>query len=1262
MTSTMTRERMLMPPSNELDSECSSGGGDDNHHSHNNHNNLHHDNDQHQHHQRHHHHHHHHHHQVDLRRRLQTEDNLDSSSPKKRRKQTTPVRVPATLITTGDQMASEEDDDNNDDNGLVDEIDDLEGEITSAAHESHTERESDDEFIDKGKPTTLVSDQGMSKDENLNTEFRCLLCGSLFEDKDTLLCHRESEHDTNNLTRQSITQSPLSQNSLLPVAVKIEQQDESSDNPVNLSSGFNLNNFTNTWVTGATQQAQIQESEWSSQNSLMISGQLSCLPYPNALTQYLPIPTFPMTESGQLPRNVVGGSAPIRIFNPDAYCELCNKEFCNKYFLKTHKANKHGIYIDQPSSSTPGANDNGLLSYPNSLFPSVNIKIEPQQQQPQLQLSQQQKLETPEISPVSMIPTIPCDICQKRFKNEELLKKHKQKVHVEQISDHTDSQSLPATGLSEDDCREMPSFNASPSNIEALVKQDYGIEQEDAKFMPAPRQLSPQLCQQLRECGFSVDKLRSLGVINPDVFCELCCKEYCNKHFLRIHKIKRHGILMQSNGKSPNNPGAAASWHQIQTSPLNLIVSDAPAGSESTDKSEDYECKPCSIRFQTMGLYEMHKSKIHDTEEPKSPIGNMETEEIDSDQQPRPDTISQNLQKLQTMILQLNGLKPGNRPIVCGICSRECESKLALKTHMSLEHGTNILEESLSPSQQMIDSSFLTGFSTFCTLCEKDFRAPESLKQHLAEDHGHSTILTSNNNLSNVPQISTPAPTNQLPGPPIPPPADKKLSSMTPTSSYCEICNKELCNKYFMKTHMQRMHGIEIENGSQIGGVVCNICNKELCSKYFLRVHKHNTHGIVDEGTVGGATSSTIKPENFESSNSEDLAALKSNDQLGDMSHRYFSHFTEVCPVCGRRFRSIKWLKAHLLGDHGKVGVNKWRELEQQYQQNSTTGAKKFPGNSLMNRPVQPSPSLKIPNGFDIAHHLKPNDYGATLGKQVLSSLLGSGDDQNKTYRCSFCNFITPVLSFLFLHEKSHLPNENINLEPLQCPICSQGFTQPEMLHHHLVARHQVTGMQIPLSIIANQANLSLEGNQVERDGTDHQESSGGIEENNKHGNVFPAQTNFDPIKNNRDEQSLNLGAVSATTATATILVTPQVAYKCAQCGLATTNLNRIKKHVKKDHKSIGDPADNVIAELTKTLHDLANKHKVPVSYAIPQDTNSNPDTGTIMQPFIIEEKDCGFSSDDSRGEKKFSPVLIYLPVRTRVTGVLTTSFTLSPA
>jgi len=127
------------------------------------------------------------------------------------------------------------------------------------------------------------------------------------------------------------------------------------------------------------------------------------------------------------------------------------------------------------------------------------------------------------------------------------------------------------------------------------------------------------------------------------------------------------------------------------------------------------------------------------------------------------------------------------------------------------------------------------------------------------------------------------------------------------------------------------------------------------------------------------------------------------------------------------------------------------------------------------------------------------------------------------------------------------------------------------------------------------------------------------------------------------------------------VKVTPQGVYKCAQCGYATTNLNRIKKHVRKDHKAIGDPTESVIAELSKTLKDVANKQKMPACYAMPQDMNSNPDK-TIMQPFLIEEQDPMQMGAESSSVKRFAPALVYLPVKSRISSTLTASFTLTPA
>jgi hypothetical protein len=49
------------------------------------------------------------------------------------------------------------------------------------------------------------------------------------------------------------------------------------------------------------------------------------------------------TTSDEEGKKVDGGN---RIFHQDAYCAICDREFCNKYFLKTHRANKHRIVME----------------------------------------------------------------------------------------------------------------------------------------------------------------------------------------------------------------------------------------------------------------------------------------------------------------------------------------------------------------------------------------------------------------------------------------------------------------------------------------------------------------------------------------------------------------------------------------------------------------------------------------------------------------------------------------------------------------------------------------------------------------------------------------------------------------------------------------------------------------------------------------------------------------------------------------------------
>ena len=1116
----------------------------------------------------------------------------------------------------------------------------------------------------EGKPTTTCSPHAKSiqgqqhKDENLNNEFRCQYCSQFFDSRVTLELHLECEH--NFADRVVAAQQQNSSPRMSPEETSQHQQQFSSSEqqqqsigPMNLS-GLSIRNFAQaanaSWLqAGQTPQLQTPSEQQASSLAKMAAARnnnhFPPMPagFPGPLAPFLPMPGFPLPDSAQIQRAAMGQFP--KIFNPDAYCDLCNKEFCNKYFLKTHKANKHGIYVDPPASQPQGSDSTPSNPFLTTSSPIGNLPgalsmkmMEPSQSNGMQQQQQQQQQ-----------PTLPCDMCPKRFKNDDSLRKHRQKIHLNPNNESSvDSTQMNIPSSSVDDERQ------SPGGMETLFKQEYNIDHEEISYSSTPKSvaMSPPTVQQLKETALNGDRLRRLGVMNPEAFCELCCKEYCNKYFLRTHKLKKHGIFIPDNDKSPNAPSSAASWHQVQTSPLNLIMSDSLGnGSESGDRTEEYACRTCGIRFQTQDLFHLHMEKIHDTEEQSSPKPEPDDGPIDQ----RTDSISEDLQKLQTMILQLNGME-SNKAASCALCGKDYDTPSALRSHMVSEHGVIPENFTSSQSQQQLarEKSSPTAIATpaFCTICEREFPSQEILRKHIAEDHQPSTPTSS------TPQLPPSVPTT--PKSNASQPTERKATaSITPTSSYCEICNKELCNKYFMKTHMQKMHGIEIENGAQIGGVICNICKKELCSKYFLRVHKQNTHGIVEEGA------SSAKQDNFESPPNADDVALKP-EQLGDLNLRYITHFTEVCPICNRRFRSPKWLKVHLQSEHGKAGVDKWREIEQYHQSLPKTPAR-VPSISKNSQQQQTpgSTSLRIPNGFEANQQIRADL--AALGNQVLSNFFGGGstdDQQAQTYRCSQpnCNFSTSILPLFFLHERSHshaqdnpvIENERL----LQCPICAQTFSQPEILRQHIASRHPspFPGLlsQFPLPLL-NDFALSNEQPFQHQERADYSDSKEDLRQ--------PSPQIMNEIDTNK-MKSPEENAVQ---------VMPQGAYKCSQCGFATANLNRIKKHIKKDHKSLGDPAETALAELSKTLKDMANKHRFPASYAMPQDnSNSLSPDKTIMQPFIIEELDNPTSqnngnctdSEASNGtsSKRFAPALVFLPVKTRVSGSLTISFTLNPA
>jgi len=174
---------------------------------------------------------------------------------------------------------------------------------------------------------------------------------------------------------------------------------------------------------------------------------LSTKPIPESIKTHKMSPSSSSSSSAvpSMGTPGVGGKGSAgTVFQREAYCEICQREFCNKYFLKTHKANIHGIVDPSDPKAVAAMVKANQSPKVNNISPKVEATpMMPQLHQPQLQhlqppqqpmLPQQhQKASSQNSSGQKTSPNETmedfCEICQKHFCNKYYLKKHKMDVH-----------------------------------------------------------------------------------------------------------------------------------------------------------------------------------------------------------------------------------------------------------------------------------------------------------------------------------------------------------------------------------------------------------------------------------------------------------------------------------------------------------------------------------------------------------------------------------------------------------------------------------------------------------------------------------------------------------------------------------------------------------------------------------------------------------------------------------------------------------------
>lgn len=668
-------------------------------------------------------------------------------------------------------------------------------------------------------------------------------------------------------------------------------------------------------------------------------------------------------------------SSGVRVFNPEAYCELCEKEFCNKYFLKTHKANKHGICSNDNATSSPG------YSYKTSY---KNMQMNPQ-------AAQQMITQMCENGATFGSADSYCTICQKYFCNKYFLKKHRQNIHgilEEQVaipsSIHVPviSSPLPIMRTMSLDSKPIENYSGkSTKDEESIINVSMeNIKNSLISNIPLVNGSSPHT-PQIKSQSQSISQKEKK---NEKFLCELCNIEFCDKCYLDAHRLNKHG---QSKMAGPEFPDFAEVGK--------VENNDKSSPTEDFDESKDFKgqmCAPCMKNFTSAESFQHHMLEVHGASM-KDEDDTPRTSDLMHKKNGHVSFDSEGMMEVANKSPSSHDLDSSNSSTdsasyTCGICMTRCKDKKGLIMHLESEH--NIL------GTAALDMCLLQE-GLACDVCPEQFLDRIALLSHKFKAHGivppgleaYSDGIE-NGEYSFYSGVSR--------------------KSGGGGSSFCKFCNKELCNKYFMKTHMLKMHGIDVDKvqpersptvaATASGGVYCDICQKFLCSKYFLKVHKQNVHGIMDDSVklsmVGSPSFGNVPGNEHKmdwNSSSYPSPAKLNNNGLGEASTeealKRNNNTIFTCDICGQEFNDKILLQVHLVNKHVKC-----REEE-----------------------VYPS---------SLYSH-SPKD-----SKDYSQGLLP----------CSCCSFIN-------LDDSSKLGNPDANLI-ISCTMCNVSYGQNDYHTHHL--------------------------------------------------------------------------------------------------------------------------------------------------------------------------------------------------------------------
>lgn len=787
----------------------------------------------------------------------------------------------------------------------------------------------------------------------------------------------------------------------------------------------------------------------------------------------------------------------------------------------------------------------------------------------------------------------------------------------------------------------------------------------------------PAMVQAPPGTKFTPEQLRQLGVINPDAFCDLCCKEFCNKYFLRTHRIKKHGIY------TPEFSDRSKS-HQKENSPLSLARLLERQSLDVRPALPDIEGDP-SPYFLQMHKYSFYgpsqdtahqeQLSLHPHQSPHEQLRQLalhaqqqarqqqhQHQKRIQEQQRRLHEHQQRLQKQEEEQREQARIENDRMPPVASSEDGEAERGEEMPRPSVIESagsGESDASEDLRKLQSMILQLNRQGeMGLRCRLCNKDVGNKYFLRAHMMTEHGilgHEEVSTPASEGAQTPK--TPREPNTKVSPPSTP-------SSGENQAFCNICKKDFFSRYILQQHMLSTHGVftppapptsfmeriraEVESREErkpqsTSRSYCEICNKELCNKYFMKTHMLKMHGInVENGVSGGVTCDLCNKElcskYFLRVHKQNTHGMVDDGREGDDGIDKTE--IESCPLCPRRFKNRKWLKTHLTSDHDEAGKEKWREMEAS-QAVREPPQQRGPTCRLCGHVVQDIVALQL-------HVIKM--HGAQDVSMDTEPRTPADDVKARSLQCSICPFTAPSPALMYAHARTHAPAmppfAGVLGQALPCPLCSQVLPGLEAYQHHLV-QHQLQGLLKPL-LEKEEAHhleprIAPEPFEAPVESSEETKARAPPSKRKKRWRCSQCSRRF-------KSRALCLVHVHAThnpRARGTWLGRPAVhrrLFKCRKCGAVAPRLAALRQHIREQHFT--GPG-------------------VPTTHATP--TKPQSAGRFVMQPFLLNNEgseggDQGELEQESRGERQFVPSLVYLPVARRVQRPLTVSFSLTPA